>query len=210
MLLVSVLGCGSGTDSTECGHVVVATPPVSLVTGTTTTPLPPNSRTPVTPGAKIVTGKGGEAILACGKQVMAIGPESEFAVASSRGDSTGASEVSLFQGVVMLLLPKDPTTTGNRFRATCGTVIAAVKGTRFEFKAGPDRVEVRVFEGTVEVSRTGGTATVSLPGGQMASFPLEDTQRQVQPAPIGESELSALKARALIYESRATKIIGTY
>lgn len=116
-------------------------------------------------GAVLTTGMDGHAVLSRSGHEITVGPNSRMSL--PRAEKPGMIRVIQEFGTLMFKVDKRENT---QFHVDTPYIAAVVKGTSFTVTAGPDKHEIEVTEGVVEVSPTHGSAQEQVKAGETAEI----------------------------------------
>jgi len=124
-------------------------------------------------GDQVRTGDGGQAVLSlAGETDLQLGPKGDLTVEEISGNGQGGfvSRLKLLTGRFLADVKKNITATRSTFEVEAGGVVCGVRGTVFEIQAEPDRFDLSVHEGGVQVQE--GKDHRLVKGGQAAGYRL--------------------------------------
>jgi hypothetical protein len=140
-------------------------------------------------GDKVKTsGSGALAFLMADGSMVKLGPNTEMTLAASRADSKGENIFELVRGLFQAVVSKQG---DGSFSVRTPAGVAAVKGTKWQIDAFPERSEVKVLSGTVEVKAATGAETVLVQAGE-GTTTFKDRVQAVRK--LDKAEVDAMKA----------------
>jgi hypothetical protein len=140
-------------------------------------------------GDKVLTSATGSlGFLSADGSMVNLGPNTEMTLLQARTTAGGDTIFGLIRGLFQAVVSRQGKAS---FTVRTPAGLAGVKGTQWQIEAFPDRSEVRVLSGTVEVKDPQGSATVLVQAGE-GTTSFKDRVASVRQ--LDKAEIDALKA----------------